>query len=196
MKKNRIFSAGILCLAVISCHRFSCHPNEAAPPSGLSLYQMESVWRDAQNREIRFDALKGKVEVVAMVYTSCEYACPRIVGDMKRIESSLTPAQLEKTGFVLISIDPKRDIPKKLKTFSEKESLNPDRWNLLTGSESDVREMAALLGVRYKEIEEGFFSHSNLITILNRKGEILHQQKGLGTDPDESLGAISRALKD
>ncbi|NIQ52455.1 MAG: SCO family protein, partial [Gammaproteobacteria bacterium] len=55
--------------------------------------------------------LAGRVRVVAMVYTSCAYACPRIMLDMKRIEAELGPEYREDVGFVIVSIDPERDTP-------------------------------------------------------------------------------------
>ena len=64
-------------------------------------------------------------------------------------------------------------------------------WNLLSGSADDVLEVAALLGVRYKQDATGQFMHSNLITILNSDGEIVHQQTGLNQD----IGASVRILK-
>jgi protein SCO1/2 len=43
-------------------------------------------------------------------------------------------------------------------------------------------EMAALLGIRYKKLPDGEFAHSNVITLLNPEGEIVHQQIGLGQE--------------
>ena len=63
-------------------------------------------------------------------------------------------------------------------------------WTLMTGSDDQVLELAALLGVKYKRISDLDYSHSNIITVLNREGEIRHQQTGLGVEPDEALLAI------
>ena len=52
------------------------------------------------------------------------------------------------------------------------------------------RTVAAALGVMYKLTPSGGFSHSNVITILDADGEIIHQQSGLGTDPTLTLIAI------
>jgi protein SCO1/2 len=48
-----------------------------------------------------------------------------------------------------------------------------------------VRELAALLGVIYREDANGSFAHSNVITVLNAEGEIVYQQPGLNLPPDE-----------
>jgi protein SCO1/2 len=46
-------------------------------------------------------------------------------------------------------------------------------------NENSVLERAALLGVKYRSVSKTVFAHSNLITVLNKKGEIVHQQEGL-----------------
>jgi protein SCO1/2 len=49
-----------------------------------------------------------------------------------------------------------------------------------------------LLGVNYRRDARGQFAHSNLITVLNPAGEIVHQQVGLNHSPDETVVAIAR----
>jgi protein SCO1/2 len=47
-----------------------------------------------------------------------------------------------------------------------------------------------VLGVKYKKDAAGLFSHSNLITILNREGEIVHQRIGLEGGLSEAARAV------
>ena len=165
----------------------------AGEPSDFSVYHVESVWTDQHGARRTLRSLEGRVQVVAMVYTSCAYACPRIMLDMKRIEAELGPEYADDVGFLIISIDPERDTPERLAGFARGSRLDPLRWTLLTGTDGDVRELAVLLGVQYRETAPGEWVHSNLITVLDRSGEIVHRQLGLGTDPAEALEAIERA---
>ena len=57
-------------------------------------------------------------------------------------------------------------------------------------SADDTLEMAALLGVKFKKSADGQFAHSNVITILNPEGEIIHQQIGLGQNLIPAVKAI------
>jgi protein SCO1 len=68
-------------------------------------------------------------------------------------------------------------------------------WTLLHGQPDDVLELAALLGVRYKEGADGQFMHSNVITLLNANGEIVVQQIGLNSDPQEMVHRIEQLAK-
>lgn len=116
---------------------------------------------------------------MAMIFANCTYACPIIVNDMKNIENSLTKKELDKTNFVLISIDPDRDTPEALKQFAERFGLDLKRWKLLTSNKNNVDELSAVLGFKYKEENDGGFSHSNIINIINSNGEVVSQHFGL-----------------
>jgi len=158
---------------------------EVSEPADMSIYHLSSAWTDADGRDLELGDLGGRVQVVAMVYTNCAFACPRIVGDMKRIEAE-TDAR-----FVLVSIDPERDTPDRLRTFAEGSRLTPERWTLLAGADDDLLELAMVLGVRYRRISDTDFMHSNILTVLDEDGEIIHRQMGLGRT-DETIAAIRR----
>lgn len=187
---------------------FRCFPDEApaadagkppccrelkpgAPPSDSSLYQLESEWTSDAGRRVRLGVLRGRPQVVAMFFASCEFACPIIVNDMKRIEAALPEAVRGKTDFLLVSIDPERDTPEALRAFRGRMKLPMEQWTLLTGRPDDVRELAALLGVNYRKDARGQFAHSNLITLLNAGGEVVAQQSGLNQSPDELVRKLN-----
>ena len=144
------------------------------PASDLSVYQLESEWTDQHGRSRRLADLRGRPQAVAMVYTHCGSACPRIVGDLKRLE-----AEFPELGLVLVSIDSERDSPGRLHEFAQGSGL-VERWTLLNGDDGVLMELAAVLGVRYRRVSETEFVHSNLITVLDATGNIAYRQEGLG----------------
>ncbi|HEX8275465.1 MAG TPA: SCO family protein [Longimicrobiaceae bacterium] len=159
-------------------------------PTGESVYNLESVWRDQLGRERTLGSLAGRVQVVSMVYTYCGRTCPQVLLDMKRIEGATGSG----AGFVLVSIDPERDTPDRLRTFAEGARLDPARWTLLSGG--DVLELAALLGVKYRRESATELSHSNVLVVLDRRGEIVHRQLGLGGEGvDRTAQAVRAALR-
>jgi protein SCO1 len=175
-------------------HGHAHDPPEALPadaPADFSIYHATSTWIDQRGERRPLDSLAGRVQVVGMVYTNCAYACPRMILDMKRIEGALGPDQ--DVGFVIVSIDPERDTPERLAEYAMGARLDPHRWTLLHGDAGDILELAALLGVQYRRMADGEFVHSNLLTVLDPKGQVAHRQMGLGTDPDRTLEVI-RAL--
>ncbi len=148
---------------------------------------MESTWTDQEGKERRLREFAGKPQVVAMIFTHCEYACPMTLAALKKIEAAVSRMPVH---YLLLSIDPARDTPEVLKAYARRESLDPDRWTLLCADAGSVREIAAVLGIRYKQNPDGGFAHSNLITLLDRGGVIRDQLKGLGAEPEPLIEAI------
>jgi len=75
-------------------HHRHQHHHQTLPPaagalSGNSLYQLESAWLNQDGAVQPLRALAGKPVVAAMIYTSCEFACPLIVRDMLAIQHAL-----------------------------------------------------------------------------------------------------------
>ena len=159
-----------------------------------SLYQLDSTWTNDSGQPVKFGALQGRVQVVVMFFASCTYACPIIVHDMQRIEAALPETVRANTGFTLITIDPERDTTAALHSYRSIHKLTATRWTLLHGKPDDTLELAALLGVKFKREASGQFAHSNLITVLNERGEIIHQQVGLNQAIEPAAQAIERAV--
>ena len=159
--------------------------------TGSSLYQVESVWTSDHGREFKLSQLRGRVQIVTMFFSSCQYACPILVHDMKKIEAELKQAGLTNVGFVLVTMDIERDTVERLYNFRQGQSLNDD-WLLLRGGAEDTLEIAALLGMKYKKEANGQFAHSNIITVVNAEGEIVHQQVGLNVDPSSTVATVKK----
>jgi protein SCO1 len=155
-----------------------------------SLYQLDSTWTNDFGQPLKLGTFRGRVQVVAMFFASCTYACPINLHDMQRIENGLPTSLRTNVGFALITIDPERDTPQALHAFRTTRKLPADRWTFLCGSPDDTLELAALLGVKFKREASGQFAHSNLITILNPEGEVMHQLTGLNQDIGETVKRI------
>ena len=158
--------------------------------SELSIYNLPSVWTTQNNKEIELKELKGKVLVMVMIYTSCQAACPRLVADMRAIEAQIPRDKKDNVTLILVSIDPETDTPQRLKEFAIKNDMDTKSWVFLTGSEADTREFAAVLAVSYKKISPMDFSHSNIISVFNQKGELVHQKEGLGVNNKDTVDKI------
>ena len=167
-----------------------CAALAAVPFSKNSLYQADASFTTDTGRPFTLGELRGRPVVLAMFFASCGYACPLIVSDMQSIRARLPAGLRERAAFVLISFDVVRDTPAALAQYRIQRSLDA-QWTLLHGSADSVRELAALLGVKYKQEADGAFSHSNLITVLSAEGEIIHQRTGLQGGIEETAAAVA-----
>ena len=169
-------------------------PLAATRATDRSLYQLASTWTNDAGREIKLGEMRGRPQVLAMFFAHCEYACPLLVNDLRKIENAL-PADLRgRVDFLLVSFDTARDTPAALHAYRAKMKFDAARWALLHGGEDDVRELAALLGVNYQRDARGQFAHSNIITVLNADGEIEHQQAGLNNEPQPTVQVLHKLL--
>jgi protein SCO1 len=200
MKLTAIFLALIAVAAIAADDKAAVKPPccrdvlPSGPHTDRSLYQLESKWTSDVGREIRLGVLRGRPQVLALFFTSCEYACPITVENMKQIELALPESLRGKVDFLLVSLDTERDTVGALREFRAKRNLAPANWTLLRGGTDDVRELAALLGVNYQRDTRGQFAHSNVITVLNADGEIIHQQQGLNQPHTETIAALAKAV--
>jgi protein SCO1/2 len=172
-----------------------CAPALAAAPfSKESIYQLDASFTDDSGKTVALGSLRGRPVVVAMFFASCGYACPLTVTDLLAIQGRL-PADLRReAAFVLVSFDVARDTTAVLAKYRATRGLDA-QWTLLRGTDDSVRELAALLGVKFKQEVDGAFAHSNLVTILNREGEVAHQRVGLKGGLDEAAAALAATLK-
>jgi len=203
-------------------HHRHQHQHQTLPPaagalSGNSLYQLESAWLNQDGTVQPLRALAGKPVVAAMIYTSCEFACPLIVRDMLAIQTALGgdgdvgDAGIGGDGdvsdgaagddrptaqFVLFSFDPARDTPRAMRDYAAKKSLPAPQWQLLAADDDATLELAVALGVRFQPIAGGDFAHSNIVFVLDCGGEIIHRQEGLNIPPAKAVAAIRTALAD
>lgn len=180
-------------LLFIALSIFSCKKNTETTNKSISdesIFNLTSKWKTQDNKTIEIKDFKGKVTVVVMIYTSCKAACPRLVADMRDIESKMPKDKLSEINFVLVSIDPEVDTPERLKTFAKANFMDAPHWTFLQGNKTTVQEFANVLAVKYKQIAPMDFSHSNIISVFDREGILIHQQEGLGVNNQETVNKI------
>jgi len=152
-----------------------------------SIFNLTSKWNTQDGETIMLKELKGEVLVMVMIYTSCKAACPRLVADMRNIHAKV---KQDNVKYVLISIDPETDTPERLKAFAKENFMDNEQWVFLQGTLDDVREFSNVLSVKYKQISPIDFSHSNIISVFDKKGVLFHQQEGLGVDNKSTVDKI------
>jgi protein SCO1/2 len=194
---------GATCCTVVTPVPACCANKEPAAPiavspanslPALSIYHLEGKWTDDGGHSFSLSSLRGHPVVLAMFFASCEYACPVLVNDMTRLRALLPEDVRADARFVLVTFDTTRDTPEALKSFRERMTLDGG-WTLLRSDAGAVRELAMVLGVKYRQDARGQFAHSNLLTVLNREGEVAHQLAGLNGDVSEAARAVSATAK-
>src|SRR5262245_43291971 len=158
--------------------------------NGESLYQLASDWTTDQGEHLKLAELRGGPRVLAMMFTNCPSLCPTLVRDRKALDAAMPAKCRACTEYVLVTIDPEHDDPAALKEFRARMGLDSKRWVLLRGNASDTQQLAAVLGFNYGKGDGRNYTHSNLVTVLDGQGAIVHQQVGLGEDLSRAVAMI------
>lgn len=172
--KNLILSLVALLFAL------NCNKKQVEDLRSNSIYNLSSTWQNQDSKEVKFKDFIGKNMIVVMIYTSCKTACPILVADMKAIKSKIPEDLLKETNLVLVSIDPEADTPQKLSQFAKTNKMEGEPWVFLRSNDDDTNELANVLSMKFKKISPMNFSHSNIISIFNKKGEMVSQEEGAG----------------
>lgn len=161
--------------------------------SETSLYQMAGTWQTARGGALSLDQLQGKVQVFSMIFTHCGYACPKTIANLKAIEAQLPTDIRDRVGFVLVTFDTVRDSTARLRAFADQHGLD-QHWKLLRGTESETRMLSLLLNVQYARLTSGDYSHSNVLVVLDEKGQIQARIEGLDLDTESAANQIAAVV--
>ena len=156
-------------------------------PAGPSLYDLKMQLTTMRGDEVPFDVHRGHPVLLAMFYATCPSACPVLIENVKKLEARLPPDVRARTRVLLVSMDPAKDDPATLMKAAERHGLDLSRWTLARTSEDHVRELAVILGVKYRGRPDGEIDHTSALFLLDGDGVIIEKVEGLGqpTDPIE-----------
>jgi protein SCO1/2 len=182
MKNILLFLFSVL--TILSCKENTEQTAQNKENANSSIFLLDSKWQNQDAEELQLKDLKGKNLVMVMIFTSCRTACPILVADMKKVHDKIEKNKLKDTSLVLISIDPTNDTPEVLKKFAAERNMDSEPWIFLRSDEESTREFANVLAVKYKKISPIEFSHSNIISVFNRNGELVSQEEGSGINSD------------
>ena len=187
-------AAAVIAFSMLACsnheHTGGSSSSGAMTVSGPSIYALDVSLHDEHGKAIGLDVYRGHPVVVSMFYGSCPVACPLIVSHVLEVQSRLSPAARDDLRVLLVSFDPARDTPAALTAIAKERGLDLARWTLATGSDDDVRQVAAVLGVSYRAVPGGGFAHDSVITVLDRDGRPVARDD----DPSADVGPLAIAV--
>lgn len=135
--------------------------------------------------------MRGEVVLVAFFYVQCPDICPMIAQRLLQIWQALP----ETSGVraVMISFDPGRDTPERLREFAEAHGLPEPGFVLCSGKSAVVEELVQRFGVVVQktptEFVNGeqvyFFAHSDVLFLVDGKGRIRKRYSGTNAPIDE-----------
>ncbi len=142
----------------------------STPLPGASIYHLPVTLERVGHGEVPLVSLAGSPVVITMFYSSCLVICPMLTVAMQKTALALDPSQRAQVRFVMVSLDAERDTVAKLADFAADHHIDTDQWVVAHASAGDVRQLAAALGIRYRRLPDGNYSHSSALTLLDARG--------------------------
>ena len=188
-------TVALVTLAAITWLTFGAS-HQSKRDSGLSKIgpAPEFMLTGQNGKLVSLSGLRGKVVVVAFIYTNCPDACPLLTTKMAALDRRLGADFGRKVAFVSITVDPERDSPEVLTRYAHTRGANVAGWDFLTGSPGEIANVALGYGVVARKIERGTVDHALVTTIVDQRGIVRVQYLGTRFDPEEFLRDIRGLL--
>lgn len=141
------------------------------------------AFKDQDGKTVTEKDAYGKVNVVNFFFTTCTSVCPRMNNNLKAVYENFK----DEPDFQILSYtcDPSRDSVARLKWYADSVmKVDTGKWIFLTGNKDSLYAMARH---SYKiddpktatEDTETDFLHTQLVALVNRKGEVVRIYDGL-----------------
>ena len=168
---------GALLLAIPVAATLAAHAHKGPPKLGRV---PEFALTDQTGAPFATRDLDGKVWVADFVFTSCSMACPKLTGEMAKLQRYLqNRGQDARTRLVSISVDPERDTPERLAAYAAGFHADAQFWKFATGPSQAIQDAVVRgfkLGVSKEKDEssaEGFtILHGTKFVLVDARGEI------------------------
>jgi protein SCO1/2 len=136
-------------------------PPEQAPVFTLS---------DQHGRSVSLADQKGKVVLVAFLYTRCPDVCPIIASTLSKAVEDLG-ADRDRARVIAISVDPEGDTPERVRAFIQLRQL-VDEFLYLSGSRSELLPVWKGFHVAVFPDVKQTIAHSTFELLLDGQGRI------------------------
>src|SRR5215467_5825091 len=124
------------------------------------------ITQDGKTIHFYDDMLKGKIVLINFIYTECGDVCPLETAKLAQVYKLLGDRMGKDIFFYSISVDPKRDTPAALKTYSRKFHTGPG-WYFLTGKKEDIDTVRKKIGMAGRLDEDPLTGHTSSLTLGN-----------------------------
>jgi len=128
----------------------------------------------SMNGPVSLGDYRGKVVLIYFGYTWCPDICPTNLALMSAAFGEMESELLKQVQGIFISVDPKRDSVERL---SEYTNFFHENIVGITGSETEISELAARYGVAYRLVNQDsatnyVVDHSSETYVINPQGEL------------------------
>jgi protein SCO1/2 len=165
-------------------------PKEAIAPGDE---MPDFLLRDQHGEAFRFHSSRGNVVAIQFLYTRCPMpeVCPRLAATFARLQQRFKG---QPVTLLSVTLDPIYDTPEVLSRYATFYRADASSWKFLSGTEEQIRRVAASFGIVYWP-EDGAITHTSNIGIVGRSGRLEAVVEGLSFTAQQLGDMIAHQLK-
>lgn len=119
----------------------------------VQLYDLELVTQDGKRVKFKSDVIGDKLVAMTFIYTNCTTKCPAYSAIFTQLQDLLGERQGREVILISLTLDPARDIPRRMKKEAKKYKAKPG-WFYLTGKKKNVHEVLKGLDAYLVDFED------------------------------------------
>ena len=119
----------------------------------IRLHDLELVTQDGKRVKFKSDVIGDKLVAMTFIYTSCTTICPVYNAIFTQLQDLLGDRQGREVILISLTLDPARDIPRRMKKEAKKFGAKPG-WYYLSGKKQNVDEVLRGLDAYFVDFEE------------------------------------------
>lgn len=143
------------------------------------------------NQKVTHKSFEGKIQVIDFFFTSCPTICPKMTKYLKKVQNHFKTDP--NVALISFSIDPDKDTPERLRNYIKQYNIEANRWEFLTGYQSDVFEISKDYKVKVFDDKVGEVPnliHDGTFVLVDADRRIRGYYNGL------ELSDVNRLIKD
>ncbi len=139
--------------------------------------QRDFTLHDQDGKIFHLKDHRGQIVLLFFGYTSCPDECPTTLSKLARVYTLLGPGMKQKVLTVLVTIDPRRDTPQKIKEYLQYFNINAMG---LTGTKQEIDAVVDSYKATYVKVETNssalgyMFDHTDYLYLIDTRGATSH----------------------
>ena len=180
--KQRLALAAALVMLLVSSAAARAHeaePPRAAPPTdapflGVIGAAPDFSLLDTHGRRVRLADDRGRVVLLAFIYTSCTTACPILSQKMSSLQRELLARDYDgqRVRFYSITVDPQRDSADVLARYAGPFVRDQNAWHFLYEAPERLRPVLVAYDEWTRPLPDGELDHPARLYLIDAHGRI------------------------
>jgi protein SCO1/2 len=168
-------AAWLACAPALAADASIEEPSVSANPT-LSVIASapDFALKDTAGQTVRLSDYRGRVVLMAFIFTSCPGVCPLISQQMAALQAQLKRAALfpERARLISVTVDPSNDTAEVLSEYATAHGADSAGWSFLRESPEKMKQVLRAYDEWTKLLPKGELDHPARVYLIDQLGNI------------------------